>query len=168
VSRLDIGIRRLHAQRACLNRAAELIAGLPGPVLELGLGNGRTYDHLREIRPKREIFVFDREVAAHPDCIPDDSHLFLGNFQDSVPSAAARFRGKVAFVHAEFGTANAERDRRVAAFIAAQLPDFLAPGGIVAADRDVAFSGAEPLPLPNGVEVGAYFMYRMAARDAAA
>ena len=165
MSRLDINIRRLNAQRACLNRAAELIAGRPGPVLELGLGNGRTYDHLREILPERDIFVFDREVAAHPDCIPDDGHLFLGDFQDSVPGAVARFHGKVAFVHADFGTANAERDRRVAAFIAAQLPDFLAPGGVVAADRKVAFTGAEPLPLPDGVEPGVYFMYRMAARD---
>ncbi|MCH8923260.1 MAG: hypothetical protein IIA67_08960, partial [Planctomycetes bacterium] len=71
MSRLDINIRRLEAQRACLNLAAEMIRDLPGPVFELGLGNGRTYDHLRAALPEREIFVFEREVAAHPDCIPD-------------------------------------------------------------------------------------------------
>ncbi|MGH6887075.1 MAG: class I SAM-dependent methyltransferase, partial [Geminicoccales bacterium] len=49
MSRLDSFIRRLEAQRACLDLAAARIADLPGPVLELGLGNGRTYDHLREL-----------------------------------------------------------------------------------------------------------------------
>ena len=54
MSRLDSFIRRLEAQRACLNRAAALISGIDGIVLELGLGNGRTYDHLRELFPDRE------------------------------------------------------------------------------------------------------------------
>ena len=48
------------AQRECLNWAAEAVAGVAGPVLELGLGNGRTYDHLRERLPEREIYVFER------------------------------------------------------------------------------------------------------------
>ena len=38
MSRLDSFIRRLEAQRACLNNAAQLIAGVPGNVLEFGLG----------------------------------------------------------------------------------------------------------------------------------
>ena len=46
-------IRRLEAQRACLASAAEIVENLPGPFLELGLGNGRTYDHLRELAPDR-------------------------------------------------------------------------------------------------------------------
>jgi hypothetical protein len=46
-SRLDSFIRRLEAQRACLDWAAQEIAAVPGEVVELGLGNGRTYDHLR-------------------------------------------------------------------------------------------------------------------------
>jgi len=53
VSRLDSFIRRLEAQRACLDHAAGLIGGLDGVVLELGLGNGRTYDHLRSLFPSR-------------------------------------------------------------------------------------------------------------------
>lgn len=165
MSRLDINIRRLKAQRACLNLAAEAIRDLPGPVFELGLGNGRTYDHLREILPAREIFVFDREVAAHPDCIPDEGHLFLGDFRDTLPSAAKRFAGQVALIHADVGTANPERDARLAAFIAEYLPVALCPGGLVAADRDVRFAGAEAVALPARVEPGVYFLYRL-ARDA--
>ena len=51
MSRLDSVIRRLRAQQACLERAAALIRGLPGPVFEWGLGNGRTYDHLCQLCP---------------------------------------------------------------------------------------------------------------------
>src|SRR5690606_39857021 len=87
MSRLDSFIRRLEAQRACLGLAAAMIHALPGPVLELGLGNGRTYDHLRELLPEREIFVFEREVNAHPDCIPDAAHLILGDVRATLPQA---------------------------------------------------------------------------------
>ena len=55
MSRLDSFIRRLEAQRACLGEAVRLAKGIDGFVLELGLGNGRAYDHLREICPEREI-----------------------------------------------------------------------------------------------------------------
>ncbi len=161
MSRLDINIRRLQAQRACLNLASEMIRDLPGPVFELGLGNGRTYDHLRQALPEREIFVFEREVAAHPDCIPDEAHLFRGDFHDTLPAAAERFRGRVALVHADVGSANLERDARLAAFIAGELPRLLAAGGIVAADRSMAFAGAESLGLPRDLEPGVYFIYRL-------
>ena len=52
LSRLDSFIRRLEAQRACLNATPAWIEGLAGPILELGLGNGRTYDHLRRLHPE--------------------------------------------------------------------------------------------------------------------
>ena len=162
MSRLDINIRRLKAQRACLNRAAELIARLPGPILELGLGNGRTYHHLREIMPEREIFVFEREVAAHPDCIPDDDHLFLGDIRDTLPAAARRFAGQIALVHADVGSANLARDARLESFIAAHLPTLLRPGGVVAADRDAGFAEARTLELPDGVAPGVYFLFARA------
>ncbi len=88
MSRLDSFIRRLEAQRACLGLAAAQIRDLPGPVLEFGLGNGRTYDHLRELLPGREIFVFDRQLNAHPDCRPDAVYFFLGNIHETLPQAA--------------------------------------------------------------------------------
>ena len=51
MTRLDTVIKRLMAQRSCLNAAAETLGNMAGPVLELGLGNGRTYDHLRFLFP---------------------------------------------------------------------------------------------------------------------
>ncbi len=85
MSRLDSFIRRLEAQRACLDRAAALISGLDGIVLELGLGNGRTYDHLRTLFPDREIHVCERQVAAHPDCVPPPEFLILGDMRETLP-----------------------------------------------------------------------------------
>ena len=161
MSRLDINIARLKAQRACLDLAAQLIAALPGPVFELGLGNGRTFDHLRERLPARDIFVFDREVAAHPDCIPDSDHLYLGDFHESLPRAVADFGRQVALVHADVGSADLADDAKKAAFLASQFSQLVRDGGLVAADRDVAFEGAVPLPLPEGVEEGRYFLYQV-------
>ncbi len=160
MSRLDSLIRRLQAQRACLARAVDLIRGLPGPVLELGLGNGRTYDHLREILPGREIFVLERHVAAHPGCGLDDTHLLLGDIHDTLPAAVARFGCGVPLVHSDVGTGDAAANGRIAAFLATQLPRLLRPGGVVVADQDVAYDGAEALALPETVQPGRYFMYR--------
>src|SRR5205814_1894331 len=65
MSRLDSFIRRITAQRATLDHICSLIGHFDGPVLELGLGNGRTYDHLRERLPGRRIIAFDRALVAH-------------------------------------------------------------------------------------------------------
>ena len=164
VSRLEKAIGRLAACRACLDRGARMIADLPGPVFELGLGNGRTYDHLREILPGRDIYVFEREIAAHPDCVPDDDHLFLGDIADTLPRAVERFAGRVALLHADVGGFDRALNARVAATIVPYVPRLVRPGGIVV--TSVVFDGLEPYdpgPLPAGAEPGTYFMHRPVA-----
>ena len=159
MSRLDSFIRRLTAQRACLDRAAEIIRDLDGPVLELGLGNGRTYDHLRSILPDREIFVFERKVAAHPDCIPDDAHLIPGDLAETLPRAAERIPAPAALAHADIGSGDAEATARNAARVAAALPVLLAPGAVVAADQPLDDPRLRPIGLPEGVAPGRYHLY---------
>ena len=159
MSRLDGAIRRLTAQRACLDRAARLIEAVPGPVLELGLGNGRTYDHLRSLLPGREIFVFERQVAAHPDCIPDPEHLFLGDFRETLPRAAACL-APAALIHADFGSGDRQATRAVAAFVAPWVGELIAPGGVVASDQPLADRRLSALPLPDEVSAERYFLYR--------
>lgn len=95
MSRLDSFIRRLEAQRACLDYACAAVKDRPGVIFELGLGNGRTYDHLREKLPGREIYVFERKVAAHPDCVPCAANLYEGDIDLTLPAAVERFRGQV-------------------------------------------------------------------------
>ena len=65
-----------------------IIPGIPVPQKQTRFGNGRTYDHLRDLFPGRDIYVFERKVAAHPDCIPADDRLFLGDADQSIPRAA--------------------------------------------------------------------------------
>ena len=161
MSRLDSAIRRLEAQRAVIGRALELVAGRPGAVLELGLGNGRTYDHLREHAGDREIYVFDRQVAAHPDCVPDDAHLFLGDFAETLPTALARLGPhSVALVHADIGTGEEAASRALARQLAPLLAPIVTRGGIVAADQPMDSVSWARLALPEGVREGRYHLYR--------
>lgn len=160
MSRLDSFIRRLEAQRACLNRAAALIGGVPGIVLELGLGNGRTYDHLRELFPDRDIFVCERRVAAHPDCVPPDDRLIVGDMSETLPTLPARFGGGVALAHFDVGTGDAAANVALAAALAPHLVPLLAVGGVLVSDPEIARPDLAPLPLPDGVAEGRYHLYR--------
>jgi hypothetical protein len=161
VSRLDSFIRRLEAQRDCLAQAVRLIADVPGPVLELGLGNGRTYDHLRTLLPDRDIFVFDRQIAAHPNCVPDDAHMILGDIRDTLPRALDRIGASAALAHCDIGTGDEAVNATLAAFMAEHLPPLMARGGIVVSDQELAMRDSAPLPPPFGVKVGRYFIRRI-------
>ena len=162
MSRLDSFIRRLQAQRACLDQAVHLIRDLPGPVLELGLGNGRTYDHLRERLPARDIYVCERQVAAHADCIPPARFLILGDVRETLPQVRAQIGAAVALVHADLGSGDAESNRRQAAQLAPLISGLLRPGGIVVSDQALLTPRLQPLELPTGVKPGRYFLYRAA------
>jgi hypothetical protein len=161
MSRLDSVIRRLEAQRACLDSAAVLIEGLPGPVFELGLGNGRTFDHLRTILPHREIFVFERSVAAHPDCIPSADRLVLGDLRETLPQCRERFAGIGALAHIDIATHDAEASRRLAASLAPLLAQLLRPGAIIVSEPPLAVPGWSALPVPAEASDGRYHLYRV-------
>jgi hypothetical protein len=161
MSRLDSFIRRVQAQRDCLNAAAHLLGSLPGPVLEIGLGNGRTYDHLRERFADREIFVFDRRVAAHPDCIPDASHMILGDFRETLPLAAERLGALAALAHVDCGSGDEAASRSLAREITAPLLRLLRPGALLISDQPMPHPDLEALTLPDGVAPDRYFIYRL-------
>jgi len=160
VSRLDSFIRRLEAQRACIDFAAKPGQLPEGCVFELGLGNGRTYDHLRERFAGREIFVFDRQVAAQRDCVPDAAHMILGDIAETLPRAVLRFRGRVAFVHSDLGSGDAAIDRATARTIAPLIAEALAPHGLVVSDQALVIAGWQALPPPPGIAESRYFLYR--------
>ena len=161
MSRLDSVIRRLETQRDCLDAAVGLVRGLSGPVLEIGLGNGRTYDHLRERCGGREIFVFDRRIAAHPDCVPDEAHMLLGDFADTMARAGARIGAPAALANADIGTGNAAASRALGERLGGWLAPLMAPGGVIVADQPMTVAGWRPLPLPAGVGDGRYLMYQV-------
>jgi hypothetical protein len=160
LSRLDSFIRRLQAQRACLDHAVLLARGIPGPALELGLGNGRTFDHLRERLDGREIFVFERRPDAHPDCTPDDDHLVVGDLEATLPLASARLPGPAALAHSDIGTGDPARNAALAGRLALLLPPLLGQGGIIVSDQPLVADTLEALPLPSDVPAERYFLYR--------
>jgi hypothetical protein len=160
MSRLDHVLGRLTAQRACINRAAELVADLDGLVLELGLGNGRSYDHLRELFPTRDIYVCERRVAAHPSCIPPDNRLLLGDLHDTLPKASAWLAGKVALLHVDIGTGIAAEHRAIAADVLPLIVPLLQPRGVLVSDLVMECGKLQPLALPDGLQPGRYQLYR--------
>ena len=160
MSRLDSFIRRLEAQRTCLNHAAALIESIDGVVLELGLGNGRTYDHLRELFPGRDIYVCERRVAAHPDCIPPADRLLLGDLRETLPAARGWLAGRVALAHLDVGTGDAAANKALAAEILPLVVPLLHTGGVVVSDPVMDTPELSPLPLPEGIAEGRYHLYR--------
>jgi hypothetical protein len=161
MSRLDSFIRRIQAQRACLNRAAQLIKHVPGPVLELGLGNGRTYDHLRELMPERDIYVFDLQLAAHADCVPPREFLILGDGRETLPMMWNKIPHSAALAHFDIGTGDFRENQRLAAELARLIALLMRPNAVVVSDPAVDLPGWHRLPLPSRVREGRYHLYRL-------
>ena len=142
---------------------------MPGVVLELGLGNGRSYDHLRSLLPDREIYVFDRQVACHPSCRPEVQYLFLGEMTETLRQAAEKIRCKAVLIHLDVGSGDGtETERNVAALEPALLP-LCAPGAVLVSDQPLLGlmhnKQVQPLPLPPGVATGRYFLYQAVGPD---
>jgi hypothetical protein len=166
MSRLESFIRRLEAQRTCIDFAGRP-GNLPdGPIFELGLGNGRTYDHLRAVFRRREIFVFDRRADPHPDCMPDPRHLVLGEIADTLPRLAERFRGQVALVHLDISSGDEAIDRATTTRLAPLIDEIAAPKALVASDQPLPLStwrGVSLFEIPKD----RYFVYRNASAQPA-
>jgi hypothetical protein len=160
LTRLERLLFRLEAQHACLTWAFREIENLPGIVFEMGLGHGRTYDHLRTRLPAREIHVFDREIDCFPDCRPPDDRLFLGEIGDSLVMAGNRFAGQVILAHADMGSYEDSDNLAMRTLLGRLLPAVLAPGAIVLSDLPLELSGARQLPCPAGAREDSYFVYR--------
>ena len=167
MTRLDSAIRRLTAQRDLLDWAARGIAGLPGYVLELGLGNGRTYDHLRARLPERTIYVFERSPAAHPACMPPPDRLVVGDIFETLPRFAARVGpGSVALVHSDLGTGDDAGNRVFCRQLSPLVAPLLAPGGLLLADQPFDLPDCRDVCAEAGIERERYFAYRRPAPGA--
>ena len=160
MSRLDSFIARMQAQRDCLNSLKPAIDRLGGAIFEVGLGNGRTYDHLRSLFPGRDIYVCERQVAAHPDCVPPLDRLILGDMRETLPAAHARLGGAIALAHLDVGTGDAAANQILAAELMPLVMPLLCAGGVMVSDPPLDSAALEPLSLPDGVAPGRYHLYR--------
>jgi hypothetical protein len=161
MSRLDSFIARMQAQRDCLNALKPAIDALRGPILEVGLGNGRTYDHLRDLFPNRDIYVFERAVTAHPDCIPPDDRLFLGEASETIPRAAAKLGATAALIHTDLGTGDHAANMAMGGWLGPALDTLAGAGGYVLANQPLEVARWQRLPEPTGVPKDRYFLYRV-------
>ena len=159
-STLDRMIDRLTAQRVALGWAAGCVAGTHGMVMEIGLGKGRTYDHLRSLFPARDILVFDMWLRAPAALAPDEDRLFLGDFRETLPRAAERFERTVRLVHADVGSAREEEEDGIRGWIGGLIEPFLVPGALVLSDRRIGLVGWEEVAVP-GTEAWPYFGWRV-------
>jgi hypothetical protein len=157
MSRLESFIRRLTAQRDILDMICREMPLQDGPVIELGLGNGRTYDHLRERLPGRRIIAFDRVCAANLKSMPPEGDLVLGEIRET----AKAFIGiAAALVHADIGSGRDDLDAMNLRWLPQLAVDLLAPSGIAASGLPLDHPGLAPLPLPGDIRPGRYFLYR--------
>ncbi|MDX1710492.1 MAG: class I SAM-dependent methyltransferase [Rhodovibrionaceae bacterium] len=160
-SRLARMIRRLETQRIALEWAAAEISGLPGPVIELGLGKGRTYDHLRLLMPEREILVFDKLLHAPKDCIPPEADFFLGDFLETAGQARERIGEGAVLAHADIGSDDREKDARRVAAMAPVLDRLLRPGALVLSDREMHVARWQRVDVPNMPSNWVYYAWRV-------
>ena len=157
MSRLDSMLRRLTAQRDGLNWAAAQIAELDGDVLDMGLGNGRTYDHLREILPQRRIWVMDRVLQCHPDSTPPAEDFLQGEAEPMLARLAER-GPCVALAHYDFGRGIKQEDVAEAARLSPLIARVMVPGGYLISGQPLV--GFEQIRGPESIAPDRYLFYR--------
>lgn len=158
MSRLDSFIRRLSAQRDILNHVhGDLDLPAEGPIMEIGLGNGRTFNHLRELFPDRRIVAFDRAMGAHASSVPEEGNLVLGE----IDQTAKEWVGiGAALVHADIGTGYDEKDAVTLTWLPQIVSGMLANGGIAISGLPLTEPSLDPLSVPDTVPTDRYFLYR--------
>ncbi|WP_170334225.1 class I SAM-dependent methyltransferase [Ruegeria arenilitoris] len=157
MSRLDSMLRRLTAQRDGLNWAAAQISGVDGDVLDMGLGNGRTYDHLREILPSRRIWVMDRVLQCHPDSTPPAEDFLQGEAEPMLEKLAQNGRG-IAMAHYDFGRGIKSEDVAEAARLSPMIANVMLPGGLLISGQPLV--GFDQIKGPETIAPDRYLFYR--------
>jgi len=157
MSRLESMRRRLTAQIDGINWAADRIAKLEGDVLEMGLGNGRTYDHLRQELPDRRIWVIDRILKCHPSCVPPEQNFLEGEAEPMLKRLAADGR-RMALAHYDFGYGVKEKDVEEGARLSPCIAALMVPGGLILSQQPLV--GFEQICGPDTIAPDRYLFYR--------
>ncbi|WP_170333009.1 class I SAM-dependent methyltransferase [Ruegeria arenilitoris] len=157
MSRLDSMLRRLTAQRDGLNWAVAQISEMEGDVLDMGLGNGRTYDHLREILPERRIWVMDRVLQCHPSSTPPAEDFLQGEAEPMLEKLAAG-GARIVLAHYDFGRGIKAEDVTEAARLSLMIAQVMRPGGLLISGQPLV--GFEQISGPDTIAPDRYLFYR--------
>jgi S-adenosylmethionine-dependent methyltransferase len=157
VSRLESMRRRLEAQIDGLNWAAHTISDVAGDVLEMGLGNGRTYDHLRQELPNRRIWVIDRVLQPHPSCVPPQENFLQGE-ADAMLAGLAQRGVQMALAHYDFGFGVKEKDVEEGARLSPLIAPLMVPNGLIVSQQPL--TGFTQVSGPDTIDPERYLFYR--------
>lgn len=160
LTRLEKVLYRLEAQHACFAWAFDEIKDLPGVVFEIGLGLGRTFNHMRHHMPEREIYAFEREINAYPDCMPQEHEIILGEIAETLPAMAEKFAGRVVLAHSDIGSFDKAMNKQMSELISSALLPCLAPQAIIMSDLPLKVPHTRKLSLPQGARADRYYLYR--------
>lgn len=160
MSRLESHIRRLQAQCELLNWATSIQASGYGLALDLGLGNGRTFSHLRERLPGWRIVAFDRQNAADPKSLTKDSEIVVGEFQATLPEFGRQLPNAANIIHSDAGISDPLANARQMALLAATIPLLAADGAIILSDQKIDSPSLAPIRAPVDMKPDRYFVYR--------
>ena len=150
-------MRRLAAQRDGLEWGLAQVADQAGDVLDMGLGNGRTYDHLREKAQGRRIWVIDRLLQCHPSCVPPEEDFLQGEAEDMLRALADK-KATIVLGHYDFGFGEKEKDVAEAARLSPLIASVMAPGGALVSGQPLV--GFEQVRGPETVAPERYYFYR--------
>ncbi|GLS21609.1 hypothetical protein GCM10007874_46260 [Labrys miyagiensis] len=167
MSYLDNFITRMMAQRTCIDLSRDLIRDVEGPILEFGLGHGRTYDHILQTFPDRDVYVFEKVVSPNVFVRPPEALLFEGDIHETVKTAAARLPRKAAMAHSDLGLRDRDGAVPIVASIIEYLPGLIAPGGLYISNTDISLVHGKVPPAYTELDTpevpkGRYFIYRLA------
>ncbi|WP_223424816.1 class I SAM-dependent methyltransferase [Tateyamaria pelophila] len=157
MSRLESMRRRLTAQIDGINWAADQIKGIDGDVLEMGLGNGRTYDHLRQEIKGRRIWVIDRILECHPSCVPPEADFLQGEAEDILQRMAGEGK-QMALAHYDFGFGVKELDVQEGAKLSPFIAAVMVSGGLVLSQQPLV--GLEQISGPETIAPDRYLFFR--------
>lgn len=157
MSRLESFLRRLTAQRDGLNWAASQITGVAGDALELGLGNGRSYDHMRATITGRRIWVIDRALNCHPSCTPPAEDFLEGDARDMLCRLFDQ-NTRLAIAHYDFGIGVRDLDVGEATALSPFIARVMAPGGVVMSSQPLV--GFFRVDGPQDISPDRYWFYR--------
>ncbi len=157
MSRLNSMMRRLSAQAEGLEWGHDLVADIKGDYLDMGLGNGRTYDHIREIAPDRRIWVIDRLLQCHPSCVPPEADFLQGEAEEMLGKLADS-GAQIAMAHYDFGFGDKAKDVAEAARLSPMIAKVMVPGGALVSGQPLV--GFQQERGPESVAPDRYYFYR--------
>lgn len=163
MSRLDAFIRRMQAQRACIELAADLVSGLEGFILELGLGQGRTFDHIRETFPDRKIYLVDDCMNPADGIEIEHSFAFKGDVVDVLPKLFDQLGAAFSVIHSDIGGSlwnNYTVDSPLISCLESWIPRLTIPNGVVVSNLPVSSVALVDLDLPSGIKKDKIYLYQ--------